>query len=73
MASGPFLLHPPVQLLPAVVCRWGHFQGSADVNDGLTLVQELLSSAKLADNQFGAMAFDFHGASLCQAASLCVV
>jgi hypothetical protein len=60
-----------VQLLPAVISRWGYLQRSADVSDCLTLVQELLSGAQLADDLYscgeafgyGAVAFDFHGAS----------
>ncbi len=68
MASGRLRLHSPVQLLPAVISRWGYLQGSADVSDGLALAQKLLSGAQLADDLYscgeafgyGAVAFGFH-------------
>ena len=74
MVSGRLRLHSPVQLLPAVVSRWGYVQGSADVSDGLALAEKLLSGAQLAGDLYsceeaigyGAVAFDFHGASPCQ-------
>ena len=66
MASGRLRLHSPVQLLPAVVGRGRYLQGSADVSDGLGLVQKLLSGAQLADDLLCAVAFDFHGAYACQ-------
>jgi len=58
--------HSPVQLLPAVVSRRRNFEGSADVSNGLALVQVLLSGPQLTDDLLGAVAFDFHGASLGQ-------
>jgi hypothetical protein len=54
---------PPWRCWPAVVHRSRHLQGPADVKDGLTLVEELLSGAQLADDLFGRLAFTFHGAS----------
>ncbi|PSJ03691.1 hypothetical protein C7K55_12315 [Cyanobium usitatum str. Tous] len=39
--------HYPVQMLPAVVSRQRNLQGSADVSNGLALVQELLSGPHL--------------------------
>ena len=74
MASGRLRLQSPVKLLPAVLSRWGYFQGSADVRDGLALAQKLLSVAQHADDLYscaeafgyGVVTFDFHGASPCQ-------
>jgi len=74
MASGRLRLHSPVKLLPAVISRWGNLHGSADVSNGLALVQKLLSGAQLADDLYscgeafgyGVVAFDFQGASPCQ-------
>ncbi len=56
-------LHRAIELLPAVVRRCPYLQGSADVGDGLALVEELLSGAQLADELFRGVALAFHAAS----------
>ena len=64
MASGRLRIHSHVQMLPAVVIRRRSLQGSAEVGNGLALVQELFSSAQLVNDLLWVVAFDFHGASL---------
>jgi hypothetical protein len=63
MASGRLRLHPPVQLLPAVIGGSRNLQGSTYVSDALTLIKKLISSSQLADDLLGAVAFAFHGTS----------
>ena len=63
MAYGRLRLHSRVQMLPTVVSRWINLWGPAEVSNVLALVQELFSSAQLANDLLGVVAFDFHGAS----------
>ena len=63
MASCRLRLHAAVELLPAVVGRSGYLQGSAYIGNGLSLVEQLLGTAQLADDLLGFVAFEFHGAS----------
>ena len=62
-ALGLCYFHAAVELLPAVVGGGRHLQGSADIGDGLALVEELLSSPQFANDLLGVVAFAFHGAS----------
>jgi len=55
--------HPAIQLLPAVIGRGWHLQSAADIGHALALIEELLSSAQLADDLLGSMALAFHGAA----------
>jgi len=62
-ASDRLLLHPPVQLLPAVIGGSRNLQGWADVGDAQTLIKKLISCYQLADDLLGTVAYAFHGAS----------
>jgi len=55
--------HPAVELLPAVIGRRRHLQGSEHIGNGLSLVQELVCRPQLADDLLGVVAFALHGAS----------
>ena len=63
MASGRLRLHAAVEMLPTVVGGSGYLQGSAYIGNGLSLVEQLLGTAQLADDLLGVVAFAFHGAS----------
>ena len=62
MASGRLRLHAPVELLPAMIGRYRHLQGSAHIGNGLALVQSLVCRPQLADDLLGGVALAFHGA-----------
>ena len=55
--------HPSVKLLTAVIGRGRHLQDRTDIGEALALVEQLLSSAQLADDLFGCVALALHGAS----------
>ena len=63
MGSARLRLHPAIELLPAVISRGRHLQGTAHIGHALALVEELLSSAQLADDLLGSVTLAFHGAS----------
>ncbi len=56
-------LHPTVELLPAVISRGRHLQGTADIGNALALIEQLLSGAQLANDLLGSVTLAFHGAS----------
>ena len=47
--------HPAIELLPAVIGRRRHLQGTAHIGHALAPVEELLSSAKLANDLLGSV------------------
>jgi hypothetical protein len=59
MASGRLRLHAAVELLATVVVGCGYLQGSAYIGNGLSLVEQLLGTAQLADALIGVVAFAF--------------
>ena len=63
MGSARLRLHPAVQLLPAVIGRDRHLQRTTDIGDALALVEQLFSSAQLADDLFGCVSLALYGAS----------
>ena len=62
-AFGLGCFHPSVQLLPAVIGRGLHLQGTTDIGDALALVEQLLSGTQLAEDLFWCVALALHGAS----------
>jgi hypothetical protein len=63
MTSLRLRLHAAVEMLPTVVGGSGFLQGSAYISNGLSLVEQLLGTAQLADDLLGVLAFAFRGAS----------
>ena len=62
-ALGLCCLNAAVELMPAVVGRCRHLQGSAEIGNVLALVEELLSSAQHSADLLGVIALAFHVAS----------